>query len=209
MEKQFVAQVKGIPVTVWSSLARRPIPSAATQYNLPSSSSNSSSSHLTLTYKQRCLGPKKITERVKGKLRMGAKILKLGLGGVKKIFKQNFSLREGEKLIVGSQCSLSTTAGPIHGLLFISTHKIAFCSLSSFNFTSSTGDFVLQFPYKVMIPVGKIKEAKERQSSERPSRKYIEIVTVDNYEFWFMGFINYRKALKYLEQAISEHSRSH
>ena len=83
------------------------------------------------------LGPK-ITDTVKGKLRLGAKILQVG--GVEKIFMQMFSVSEGEKLMKASQCYLSTTSGPMAGLLFISTHKIAFCSDRSIKITSPKGN---------------------------------------------------------------------
>ncbi|KAK8988960.1 hypothetical protein V6N11_030331 [Hibiscus sabdariffa] len=53
------------------------------------------------------LGPK-ITETVKGKLSLGVRILQVG--GVNKIFKQMFSVGEGEKLLKACQCYLSTTA---------------------------------------------------------------------------------------------------
>ncbi|KAM3235234.1 hypothetical protein P3L10_015270 [Capsicum annuum] len=66
-----------------------------------------------------------LTEMVKGKLNLGAKLLKVG--GLEKIFKQKFSVKDDEKLLKVSQCYLSTTAGPIAGLLYISTDKIAFC----------------------------------------------------------------------------------
>ncbi|GMP92295.1 hypothetical protein CsSME_00042579 [Camellia sinensis var. sinensis] len=85
------------------------------------------------------LGPK-ITETVKGKLSLGAKIIRAG--GVEKIFKQNFSNREGEKLLKASQCYLSTTAGPIAGLLFISTDKVAFFSDRSIKLSSPIGEFI-------------------------------------------------------------------
>ncbi|KAL6332541.1 hypothetical protein AAG906_008961 [Vitis piasezkii] len=39
---------------------------------------------------------------------------------------------------------------------------------------------------------------------KKPSQKYMEIVTMDNFEFWFMGFLNYQKAFSYLQQAISQ-----
>ncbi|KAL7162969.1 hypothetical protein ACSBR2_039134 [Camellia fascicularis] len=146
------------------------------------------------------LGPK-ITEIVKGKLSLGAKIIRAG--GVEKIFKHHFSIREGEKLLKASQCYLSTTAGPIAGLLFISTDKVAFCSDRSIKLSSPTGEFV-RIRYKVLIPVGKILRANESQNVKRPSKKYIEIVTVDNFDFWFMGFLNYHKTLKYLQQALSQ-----
>ncbi|PSR90956.1 GEM-like protein [Actinidia chinensis var. chinensis] len=143
----------------------------------------------------------KISETVKGKLSLGAKILKAG--GVEKIFNQNFSVREGEKLLKASQCYLSTTAGPIAGLLFISTDKLAFCSERSIKFPSPSGEFI-RFRYKVQIPVGKILRANESQNVKRPWHKYIEIVTVDNFDFWLMGFLNYRKTFKCLQQAISQ-----
>lgn len=88
----------------------------------------------------------KITETVKGKLSLGAKILQVG--GVTKNFKQNFNMREGEKLLKASQCYLSTTAGPIAGLLFISTDKVAFCSERSMKISSPTGEIV-RIHYKV------------------------------------------------------------
>ncbi|GMP92294.1 hypothetical protein CsSME_00042579 [Camellia sinensis var. sinensis] len=92
------------------------------------------------------LGPK-ITETVKGKLSLGAKIIRAG--GVEKIFKQNFSNREGEKLLKASQCYLSTTAGPIAGLLFISTDKVAFFSDRSIKLSSPIGEFI-RLRYKDM-----------------------------------------------------------
>ncbi|KAM7487930.1 hypothetical protein LguiB_025414 [Lonicera macranthoides] len=143
----------------------------------------------------------KITETVKGKLSLGAKILQVG--GVAKVFKQNFSIKEGEKLLKAFQCYLSTTAGPIAGLLFISTDKVAFRSERSIKISSPTGELV-RIHYKVSIPLRKIKRANESRNIERPSRKYLDIVTVDNFEFWFMGFLNYRKTFNYIQQAISQ-----
>lgn len=91
------------------------------------------------------LGPK-ITDTVKGKLSMGARILQVG--GVEKVFMQLFSVREGEKLLKASQCYLSTTSGPIAGLLFISTDKVAFCSDRSIKISSPNGEDV-RVHYKV------------------------------------------------------------
>lgn len=88
----------------------------------------------------------KIRETVKGKLNLGAKILQVG--GLRKVYKQLFSVREGEKLLKACQCHLSTTTGPLAGLLFISTHKLAFCSDKSLKFSSPTGE-LLRFHYKV------------------------------------------------------------
>lgn len=55
-----------------------------------------------------------------------------------------------------------------------------------------------------MIPLGKIKKANKSTNIEIPSQKYIEIVTGDNFDFWFMGFFNYQRTFKYLDEAISQ-----
>lgn len=91
------------------------------------------------------LGPK-LSETVKGKLSLGARILQMG--GVEKVFKQKFDITDDEKLLKASQCYLSTTGGPIAGLLFISTDRVAFCSERSIKICSSTGK-LLKVHYKV------------------------------------------------------------
>ena len=50
---------------------------------------------------------------------------------------------------------------------------------------------------QVLIPVGKILRTNKSQKVKRPSRKYIEVITVANFDFWFMGFLTYRKTLTY------------
>ncbi|KAF3647694.1 putative GEM-like protein 8 [Capsicum annuum] len=146
----------------------------------------------------------KLTETLKGKLSLGAKILQVG--GLKKIFKQKFSVRDDEKLMKVSQCYLYTTAGPMAGLLFISTEKVAFCSERSIKLLSPTGK-LLRIRYKVSIPISKLRKAKQSENMEKPSQKYIQLVTEDDFEFWFMGFLNHQKTLRYLQQAISNSSK--
>nr|GMD34217.1 GEM-like protein 4 [Ipomoea batatas] len=122
----------------------------------------------------------KITDTVKGKLILGAKLLQAG--GVQKVFKKNFSVKEGEKLLKASQCYLSTTSGPMPGLLFVSTHKVAFLSDRSIKILSSTGKS-MRMHYKVSIPIAKIKRANESENLKNPSEKYIQVVTEDHFEF--------------------------
>ncbi|KAM7262370.1 hypothetical protein ACFE04_021447 [Oxalis oulophora] len=141
----------------------------------------------------------KTTDMVKGKLILGAKIVQQG--GVDKIFKKCFDVTRGEKLIKVSQCYLSTTASPLAGLLFISSHKIAFRSERSIKIASSNGES-LRFHYKVVIPITSIKRVDQCENVEKPSQKYIEIVTNDHYDFWFMGFLNHQKSLVALQKAI-------
>jgi len=142
-----------------------------------------------------------ITETVKGKLWMGAKILIVG--GLEKLFKKLFSVSEGEKLLKTSQCYLSTTTGAIAGLLFISTNSISFWSERSIKVPSPNGGMV-RLHYKVLIPLKKIRAISLCENVNKPSSKYIQITTCDNFDFWFMGFLDYQKALKYLQPAISQ-----
>ncbi|XP_058179281.1 putative GEM-like protein 8 [Rhododendron vialii] len=149
------------------------------------------------------MGPK-LSETVKGKLSLGARIIQLG--GRENIFRKVFGMSssDGEKLLKASQCYLSTTAGPIAGILFISTHKLAFCSERSIILPSnSTPGEVVRTPYKVSIPIKKIKGANESENVNKPAQKYIEIVTEDNFEFWFMGFVRFEKAFLNIHKAIS------
>ncbi|KAI3982843.1 hypothetical protein MKX01_010326 [Papaver californicum] len=127
---------------------------------------------------------------------------RLGGSGMQKIFKQTFTVQEGERLLKAFRCYLSTTAGPIAGLLFVSTAKIAFCSEKSLTVSSLNGG-IIRTSYKVVIPIEKIKRVKESQNINKPKQKYIEIVTVDHFNFWFMGFINYGKAFETLQKSIN------
>ncbi|XP_017617112.1 GEM-like protein 4 [Gossypium arboreum] len=120
----------------------------------------------------------KISETVKGKLSLGARIVQVG--GVEKIFEKLFSVREGEKLLKACQCYLSTTAGPIAGLLFISSQKVGFCSDRSIKITSPNGELV-RVHYEVLIPLEKIKGVNESENMKKLSQKYMEIMTVDDF----------------------------
>ncbi|KAL5543058.1 hypothetical protein UlMin_010768 [Ulmus minor] len=199
MKSALQGHVVGIPISsIAYSLERSPkglLTDAAFQYNIDQTSEDKSSKP-----KKVKLGPK-ITETVKGKLSFGARILRVG--GVEKIFKKLFRAAEEEKLLKASQCYLSTTAGPLAGLLFISNHKIAFRSQKSIKVSSPNGELV-RVRYKVVIPVNKVKSANQSENVKKPSQKYIEIVTVDNFDFWFMGFTNNKKAFQSLQQAISQ-----
>ncbi|XP_022141576.1 putative GEM-like protein 8 [Momordica charantia] len=144
----------------------------------------------------------KIRETVKGKLSLGAKMI-LKVGGLRKVYKQLFSVREEEKLLKACECHLSTTAGPLPGFLFISSHKLAFCSHKSIKFSSPNGD-LLSFHYKVVIPVGRVERVNQSENVNKPSQKYLEIVTVDNFDFWFMRFQNFQKTFRFLQQTISQ-----
>ncbi|KAL9996016.1 putative GEM-like protein [Helianthus debilis subsp. tardiflorus] len=144
-------------------------------------------------------GPKLI-EMVKQKFSYGANVLPLGREG--KIFRKKFSTMDSEELLHATQCYLYTTAGAIAGMLFVSTERVGFCSNRSLKMHSTIGE-VLKFQYKISIPLGKIKGVGESMNLKKPSNKYVELVTVDDFNFWFLGFPNYRKTLRYLHQIFS------
>ncbi|KAK6146595.1 hypothetical protein DH2020_020464 [Rehmannia glutinosa] len=183
---------------IFKSSTNALLPDPSSQYQLlPSPSKHYSKNNI----RHMKLGPK-LSETVKGKLSLGARILQVG--GVEKVFKQKFNInRDDEKLLKASQCYLSTTAGPIAGLLFISNDRVAFCSERSIKVSSPTGK-LLKVHYKVMIPLTKIKRAIETENVKKPTQKYVQLVTEDNFEFWFMGFLNHQTTLKYLHQAIHQ-----
>ena len=52
---------------------------------------------------------------------MGAKVLQAG--SMEKVFRHYFTVEEEEKLLKAFQCYLSSTAGPIAGMLFITTDR--------------------------------------------------------------------------------------
>ncbi|KAF8097148.1 hypothetical protein N665_0294s0050, partial [Sinapis alba] len=104
----------------------------------------------------------------------------LQMGGLDKIYKRLFRVYNEEKLFKAYHCYLSTTAGPIAGLLFISSKKIAFCSERSIKVASPQGD--------------NVNGVNQSLNTKKPSQKYLEVVTVDGFEFWFMGFLSYKKA---------------
>lgn len=90
----------------------------------------------------------KISQTVKGKLSWGVRVVKVG-GGMGRVFKNLFrSVGEEDRLLKASQCYLSTTDGPIPGLLFISSQYIAFCSHKSLKLLSPNGES-LKVHYKV------------------------------------------------------------
>ncbi|XP_059278739.1 putative GEM-like protein 8 [Lycium ferocissimum] len=95
----------------------------------------------------------RLIESVKAKLSLqGTKILKVKR--TKNCFEKKFSVKPEEKLVKAAQCNLQTTAGPIAGLLFISTDRAAFCSHKPIKISSSSGE-IIKFHYKISIPLRK------------------------------------------------------
>ncbi|WVZ86491.1 hypothetical protein U9M48_033255 [Paspalum notatum var. saurae] len=152
------------------------------------------------------LGPK-LSETVKGKLSLGARILQAG--GVERVFRQAFAADKGERLVKALQCYIYTTGGPIAGMLFVSTKKVAFRSDRPVTVTvASPGggerDTAARVTYKVVVPLRRIAKVRPSQNVDRPDEKYIHVATVDGFEFWFMGFVSYQRSCKYMQKAVSD-----
>ena len=55
---------------------------------------------------------------------------------------------------------------------------------------------------QVIVPLEKVREVLSVPNAKRPTEKYIQMVTKDGHEFWYMGFVNYDKGLKNMQEAV-------
>lgn len=67
-----------------------------------------------------------LTDGALGRIAQGTKVL--AEGGYEKIFRQTFETVPEELLVNSYACYLSTSAGPVLGVIYVSTAKLAFCS---------------------------------------------------------------------------------
>ena len=56
--------------------------------------------------------------------------------------------------------------------------------------------------WQVIVPLEKVREVLSVPNAKRPTEKYIQVVTKDGHEFWYMGFVNYDKGLKNMKEAV-------
>ncbi|KAJ6347057.1 hypothetical protein OIU76_003704 [Salix suchowensis] len=134
-----------------------------------------------------------------GKVNLTAKAITEG--GFESLFKHIFETDANEKLKKTFACYLSTSTGPVAGTLYLSTARVAFCSDRPLSHTAPSGEEAWSY-YKVMIPLDKIRTCSSEIMTENPSRKYIQIVTTDEHVFWFMGFVNFEKALQNISNSM-------
>ncbi|CAJ2641078.1 unnamed protein product [Trifolium pratense] len=133
-----------------------------------------------------------------GRIAQGTKVL--AEGGYEKIFRQSFETVPEEQLLKTYACYLSTSAGPVMGVLYLSTAKLAFCSDNPLSY--QTGDQTQWSYYKVVIPLHQLRAVNPSTSKANASEKFIQIISVDNHEFWFMGFVYYDNAVKHIQEAL-------
>lgn len=56
----------------------------------------------------------------------------------------------------------------------------------------------------MIITLDKVKSVNPECDVNKPEEKYIQLETLDSHQFWFMGFVNYDKAVKNLREAIAK-----
>ncbi|KAM7519717.1 hypothetical protein LguiB_018679 [Lonicera macranthoides] len=134
-----------------------------------------------------------------GRIAQGTKVL--AEGGYEKIFRSSFETVPEEQLQNSFACYLSTSAGPVMGILYVSTAKLAFCSDNPLSYKAEDDKTEWSY-YKVVIPLHQLKAINSSSSRANPSEKYIQIISIDNHEFWYMGFLNYGSAVNCLEEAL-------
>lgn len=141
-----------------------------------------------------------VSEAAWGKLNLTAKAITEG--GFESLFKQLFATDPNEKLNKTFACYLSTSTGPVAGTLYLSTARIGFCSDRPLTFTAPSGQSAWSY-YKVMIPLTNAGSVTPVVMTENPPAKYLQIVTTDGHEFWFMGFVNFEKAAHHMLESVS------
>lgn len=138
------------------------------------------------------------------RIAQGTKVL--AEGGYEKIFRATFETVPEEQLLKSFACYLSTSAGPVMGTLYLSTAKLAFCSDNPLSY--KTGDETEWSYYKVVIPLHQLKAVNPSTSRVNTAEKYMQVISIDNHEFWFMGFVQYDSAVKNLQGAVQPNSHA-
>ncbi|PKI71407.1 hypothetical protein CRG98_008186 [Punica granatum] len=141
-----------------------------------------------------------VSEAAWGKVNLTAKAITEG--GFEPLFRQIFGTDPNESLKKTFACYLSTSTGPVAGTLYLSTARVAFCSDRPLSFTAPSGQETWSY-YKVSIPFVNISAANPVVMKENPPEKYIQVVTTDGHDFWFMGFVSFEKALHHLLESVS------
>ncbi|KAK6912923.1 GRAM domain [Dillenia turbinata] len=136
-----------------------------------------------------------------GKMNLTAKAITKG--GFETLYKQTFAVDPNhEKLKKSFACYLSTSTGPVAGTLYLSNINVSFCSDRPLSFTAPSGQETWSY-YKVMVPLSKIGTVNPVAMRENPLERYIQVITIDGHDFWFMGFVNYDKACHHLAESVS------
>ncbi|PPD83129.1 hypothetical protein GOBAR_DD19928 [Gossypium barbadense] len=110
------------------------------------------------------------TDAAMGRIAQGTKVL--AEGGYERVFRQTFETVPKEQLLNSFACYLSTSAGPVMGVLYVSTAKLAYCSDNPLSYKNgSQTEWNL---YKVVIPFHQLRAINPSSSKINPAEKYIQ-----------------------------------
>jgi hypothetical protein len=140
-----------------------------------------------------------IADAARGRMSQGLKLVQEG--GFEGLYKSTFGMTEGEQLRKTYACYLSTSTGPVSGTLYVSNLKFSFCSDRPLSYAPTPGQQAWSY-YKMVVPLDKVKEVIPSFNENKPQERYIQIVTQDGHDFWFMGFVNYDKAVTNMQLAL-------
>ncbi|MBA0628317.1 hypothetical protein Godav_023074, partial [Gossypium davidsonii] len=102
-----------------------------------------------------------------GRIAQGTKVL--AEGGYERVFRQTFETVPKEQLLNSFACYLSTSAGPVMGVLYVSTAKLAYCSDNPLSYKNgSQTEWNL---YKVVIPFHRLRAINPSSSKINPAEK--------------------------------------
>ncbi|KAK1278527.1 GEM-like protein 1 [Acorus gramineus] len=146
-----------------------------------------------------------VTDAAMARISQGTRVL--AEGGHDKVFQHTFGIFPGERLQRAYVCYLSTSSGPVIGTLYLSTARLAFCSDNPVCRVLPSGQQEWVY-YKVVIQIDQLMAVTPSANPVNRAEKYIQIITSDGHEFWFMGFVSYDKALNNLTKAL-QHSIAH
>jgi len=138
-------------------------------------------------------------DAARGRMSQGIKLVQEG--GFEGLYKAQFGMGEGEQLRKTYACYLSTSTGPVAGTLYISNMKFSFCSDRPLSYAPTPGQQAWSY-YKMVVPLDKVKEVVPSFNESKPQERYIQIVTQDRHDFWFMGFVNYDKGVTNMQLAL-------
>jgi hypothetical protein len=140
-----------------------------------------------------------VTDTARGRMSQGIRMVQQG--GFEGLYKSTFGMAEGEQLRKTYACYLSTSTGPVAGTLYISNLQFSFCSDRPLSYAPTPGQQAWSY-YKMVLPLGKVKEVIPSVNESKPPEKYIEVTTQDGNDFWFMGFVSYDKGVKNMQLAL-------
>lgn len=146
-----------------------------------------------------------VTDAAMGRIAQGTKVL--AEGGYEKIFRQTFDTIPEEQLLKSYACYLSTSAGPVMGILYLSTAKLAFCSDNPLPY--KVGDQTEWSYYKVFLHIihsGTLKCQIANKSSISHQISFSRMVSGRTPFLDFDVYITYQNSLNIQTNIIVEYN---